>query len=460
MSFGREGGDVERDVGGPPADSAPAPARGGLARIRRLIAGASGGNVIVILIGSLIGQGVAFAVSPILTRLYTTADFGLMTVFVSVISILGTGVLFRLDAAIPLPKADRVAAGIAWWALGLTTVGSAVIWLLQPVVAAPLGRLFASPGLADVWWLVAVGTFMVGVDQVLLTWMVREKRYRALGLRNGLQGVGQSAAQLALGPTVLRSTGLLIGQVIGRIAAVGGLFSSGGLLRQQRPDRRLMRESISRYRRFPLVSSWSALINVLGQQAPFLVISAYYGNVVVGLLGLTIRVMVAPASLLGQAVGRVFQGEASAAIRDRDRPLRPIVIANVRVLAALGAPVAIVIMVFGPAIFRFVFGGEWTEAGRYAQILALGFLAQLAVSPVSQTLLVLERQGTQLAWDTARLVLAMGAPMLVAILGAGPAAAMVALSAAYVVAYAALFWVCLRASREYDDRLGAGTLGR
>lgn len=454
---------MEHDAGEPaePGQGTGSPRRG-RARdaVRRLIGGASGGNVVVILTGSLIGQGIAFAVSPILTRMYTTADFGLMTVFVSVISILGTGVLFRMDAAIPLPKTNRVAAGIAWWALGLTTAGSVLIWLLGPVVAAPLGRLFESPGLAGVWWLVAIGTFMVGVDQVLLTWMVREKRYRALGLRNGLQGVGQSAAQLALGETVLRSTGLLIGQVIGRIAAVGGLFSSGGLLRQKRPDRALMRESISRYRRFPLISSWSALINVLGQQAPFLVISAYYGNVVVGLLGLTLRVMVAPASLLGQAVGRVFQGEASAAIRDRDRRLGPIVVANVRILGILGAPVAVIVMIFGPTIFRFVFGAEWTEAGTYAQILALGFLAQLAVSPVSQTLLILERQGTQLAWDSARLVLSMGAPMAVAMLGAGPTGAIVALSAAYIVAYAALFWVCVRASREYDEGLGMSRVGR
>lgn len=446
-------------MGEPPTASGSVFLRRGLAKLRRFTSGAGGSKVVVILTGSLIGQGVAFAVSPVLTRMYSTADFGLMTVFVSVISILGTAVLFRLDAAIPLPKDNRIAAGIAWWALGLTVVGSLLIWLLEPWVAAPLGRLFASPDLAGVWWLVAAGTFMVGVDQVLLTWMVREKRYRALGLRNGLQGVAQSAAQVAFGPTAARSTGLLLGQVIGRIAAVGGLFSSGGLLRQRRPDRRLLRDSIARYRRFPLVSSWSALINVLGQQAPFLVISAYYGNAVVGLLGLTIRVMVAPASLLGQAVGRVFQGEASAAIRDRDRPLRPIVVANVKVLAALGAPVAAIVMAFGPSIFRFVFGAEWTQAGTYAQILALGFLAQLAVSPVSQTLLILERQGTQLAWDAGRLIVAMGAPMAVAMMGADPIGAMVALSASYVVAYAGLYWVCVRASRAYDEAIGPGTAG-
>jgi O-antigen/teichoic acid export membrane protein len=410
-------------------------------------------HVAVILVGSLIGQGLALAVSPVLSRMYTTADFGLMTVYVSVISILGTLTLFRLDAAIPLPTSDRLAAAVAWWGLGLTAVGSALIWLLQPVLAAPLGRIFQSPGLPGVWWLVALGTFFVGVDQVLLTWMVREKRYRSLGLRNGLQGVGQATAQLGLGPTSLRPTGLLIGQVVGRIAAIGGLFSAGGLLRQRRPDRALMGEAITRYRRFPLISSWSALINVLGQQAPFLVISSYYGLAVAGLVGMTVRVMATPALLIGQAVGRVFQGEASAAVRDRHTPLRPIMLSNVRTLLIIGAPVAVVIAVIGPWAFGLVFGSEWRTSGQFAQLLALGYLAQFAISPVSQTLLLLEQQGAQLAWDSMRFLLTVGGPMVAAGLGATPTVAIAVLSATWVLCYAVLFWVCLRAAATHDRGL-------
>lgn len=426
--------------------------RSPVGRLRRITQGQSG-NVVLIMLGSAVGQLVALAVSPILTRIYTPEDFGLLNVFVSVASVLGTLVLFRLDAAIPLPDSDRVAASVAWLALTISTAMSLVIGLLGPVVAPPLGRLLHAPELPGIWWLVVAAVFMIAVDQVLLTWMVREKRYRALAVRNALQGIGQSVGQVALGWSSIRSIGLLVGWIVGRIAAVGGLFSSGGLLRQGRPTAREMAKAGSRYRRFPLISSWSALINSLGQYVPQLVIGALYGLTVMGEFALTVRIIAAPVALIGQAVSRVFQGEASAAVRDRNQPLRTIIRSNAKVLLVIGAPICVVLMVAGPWLFGLVFGPAWVEAGQYARFLAVGFLAQLAVSPVSLTLLILQRQGAQLAWDVLRLVITTGAPVLVAVLGGSAVGAVAAMSAAYVVCYGILFWVCERAAAQHDATL-------
>lgn len=427
-----------------PSPSAPMP------RWRRVTTGASGG-VLSILLGTAIGQLVVLASSPIISRLYTPHDYGVLTVFISVTSVFGTFVLFRFDAAIPLPRSDRAAAGVAWLGLATSTVLSLLIGVLAPVIAVPIARLVGSPDLATVWWLVAAATFMVAADQVLLTWMVREKRYRALAGRNALQGIGQAVGQVGLAWTSLRSVGLLVGWIIGRIAAVGGLFSRGGLFRQGVPRLRVMKRAGIRYRRFPLVASWSALLNSLGQQAPLLVISAAYGSVTVGLLGLTIRVMAAPVTLIGQAVSRVFQGEASEAVRDGHRPLHPIVTSNVKALAAISALMLAVFLIAGPWLFGVIFGSEWAQAGQFARILSVGYAAQLTVSPISQILLILEKQGLQLLWDSSRMVISVGAPLIVAAAGGSATAAVLVLSASYVVCYGALLWVCMRAATAYDS---------
>lgn len=425
---------------------------------RRLLRGSSG-SVIVIMLGSGAGQLLVLAASPILSRLYTPAQFGLFTALVLITSVTGTFALFRFDAAIPLPTSDRVAASVAWLALGLATVVSLVILAVGAWIGGPISRLVGTPGLGSVWWLVALATFMVAVDQVFLTWMVREKRYKALALRNALQGAGQAGGQVALGVSAaLRPTGLLVGWIIGRVAAIGGLFSAGGLLRQGRPTVAGLTHAAKRYRRFPLVSSWSALINSLGQQVPLLVIGAYYGSITLGLVGFTVRIIAAPAALIGQAVGRVFQGEASAAIRDRRRTLRRIVVTNARTLFWLGLPICAVLAAFGPWLFTVVFGAEWAEAGTYARYLAVGYLAQLAVSPISQTLLILERQGYQLAWDVSRLIATVGGPVIAAAAGASATVAIMVLSAAFVVCYGVLYLACVRAARQYDGAPGGTRL--
>ena len=56
----------------------------------------------------------------------------------------------------------------------------------------------------------------------------------------------------------------------------------------------------------------------------------------------------------------------------------------------------------GPQLFALVFGSVWTEAGRFAQFLALMTLGQLVVGPIAQTLTIFERQDLQLACDALR----------------------------------------------------------
>lgn len=440
-------------AGGAQSSPAATPSPGG--RLRRILSGSSGG-VLWMVLGSGVGQVLTLAVLPILSRVYTDADFGLLTQFVAISSITGTFVVFRLEAAVPLPKSDRTAASVAWLGIGLGAIGSVVIGALGPLLALPVGELVGVPELATVWWWLAAATFAVVLDKVLLTWMVREKRYKALAARNFLQGLGQAGFQVGLGFSPVKSAGLIVGWILGRVVALGGLFSRGGLFAQGRPRPHELVAAARRYRRFPLVASWAALINVLGQQAPFLVLGYYYGKVEIGLIGMTVRVLAAPATLIGQAVSRAFQGEGSEAIRLGTTPLRPILRSHGKMLAAISIPIAVLFAVVSPPLFAFVLGGQWRQAGVYAQILAFGYAAQLIVSPISQTLLLLEKQAQQLAWDSLRLVATVGAPLLVAAAGGSATAAIVTLSAAFVVCYSALWWTCMAVAGRYDATVSAG----
>jgi O-antigen/teichoic acid export membrane protein len=64
--------------------------------------------------------------------------------------------------------------------------------------------------------------------------------------------------------------------------------------------------------------------------------------------------------------------------------------------------------IFGPAVFAFVFGEKWREAGEYARILAFVDVVGLLVSPIEMTLTMLELQNWRFAWDGGRLVLVVG----------------------------------------------------
>ncbi|MFC5141942.1 lipopolysaccharide biosynthesis protein [Actinomycetospora rhizophila] len=407
-----------------------------------------------IVAGSAIGQGLVILAYPLLTRLYDPAEFGLLTVFTAVVGLVGVVSTAALEYAVPIPVEDSQAASVAWAGLGWVALTGLLTAALGPLLAGPLSDLLGVPRLADVWWLVALSVVVLGTYLLLSEWMTRSREYGALGRRNALQGIGQAGSQIAFGVAGAGALGLLSGFGIGRLAAMGGLFSRRGLLRQPWPGRRAIIAALRRFRRFPLVAMPSRLINSAGLDTPLLVVSALYGDVRAGLLGLTVRVVSGPAALIGEAVTKVFVGDSSSELRDRKSTMGASVRSNVGRMLMLGVVPALVLLLFAPNLFGWVFGPEWTEAGEYARLLAPAYLAQFAIAPVSPALMLLERQGRLLGWSVWRLVLAAGGPAVCGLAGAPILTAVLVLSAAQVTSYVLMYFLCVRAA-DASDASGA-----
>jgi O-antigen/teichoic acid export membrane protein len=409
-------------------------------------------GVTSIVAGSIAGQGLVILSYPLLTRLYDPAELGLLTVFTSVVGMLSVISTASLEAAIPIPPDDGEAADVAWSALTVvfgTTLLTAVVGLFA---ASPLAHLLGVPALAQYWWLVALTVLAIGTYLVLSEWMVRDRTYGALGRRNLLQGVGQTATQIGLGLAGVRPLGLLLGLAVSRLVALGGLMSSNGLLRQRRPSLAGMRSALRRFRRFPLLAAPSSLINSAGLEVPLLLVSALYGDARAGLLGLTVRVFSGPTAIIGQAVSQVYTGETSAAIRQPGDALGKLLRGAVLRLLLLGAGPVLLVVVAGPWLFGLIFGPTWTEAGEYARFLAVAYLAQFAVTPVSSTLFLLERQGHELVWGCIRFVLTAGGMAACGLLGVPVLTAVIVLAVGHVLSYAALYILCLHAADVADNR--------
>ncbi|MEU5852273.1 lipopolysaccharide biosynthesis protein [Saccharopolyspora shandongensis] len=399
------------------------------------------------------GQGLVVLCSPLLTRMYAPADFGVLVVFTSIATILGAVCTLRLEAAIPLPRRDVHAGWIAWTAIGIAIVSTTMLLTVGALAARPISIALGAPELSRFWWLVSLTVLAIGVGQVFAAWMVRGQHYMSLGRRNIATGVGQVFVQLSLGALGWTPIGLLLGLLGGRVSSIGVGVATTNLIRQRRPRRREAVRVLGRYRCFPLIASWSALLNTVGSQAPLLLISACYGQVAAGLIGLTARVLAAPVAIVGQSVAHVYLGEASVVNRIGTPELRPLVQRIVFQLGLMGLLPALVLAGFGPQLFELVFGGEWSASGYYAQWLSIGYLAEFAVAPISHTLPLLERQGVQFAWDLLRLCLTLGSPMVCFALRLPIDAAVAALSASYVISYGILFFYCSLAAAKADGRM-------
>ncbi|MEH0822322.1 lipopolysaccharide biosynthesis protein [Micromonospora sp. CPCC 205714] len=378
------------------------------------------------------------AAAPVLARLYAPADFGVFTVIATLVATVGAVAALRLEMAVPLPTEDKdgdslVALGLLC-ALSTGTLGTLVV----AVAGEPIADAYDQPALRVWLWLVPWAAAATGCLLVLNQLAVRDRRYAAIGRRNFLQAVATLAAQVIFGAAGVRAGGLSLGLAAGQVA--GSLMLVPGARLRDPGTRaafhpRVLRRTMRRYRRFPLVLAPSGLVNVLGNQLPVLLIALWYGSSVAGWLGLTQRVLAAPVALAGTAIAQVYLGELARVAREEPQRAHPMFLGASRRLTMIALPAAVVAILAAPSAFRLLFGPQWADSGAYGQALAIGAAAQLVASPLSQTLVVFGRQKLQLAWDVGRVVVVVGAVAGVWLLGGSALAAVWAFGIAAAVAY-------------------------
>lgn len=365
------------------------------------------GDVLMLVTGTTFAQLLAILAAPVLTRLYAPDAFGNLALFTSITGILGVIACLRYELAIMLPEKDEEAANL----FGVSMVFVILVCLLTvPLVwwgKDLVIRWLNAPGLAPFLWLVPVMVFIHGVFLALNYWNSRTKHFGRLSIARVTSSLTTVMGKLGVGFMGYATAGTMIG------ATVAGQAIATSVLGGQiwRDDRKIflksirwkqMREGIVRHKKFPLLSSWSSLMNTISVQLPPLLLAVFFSSTVVGFYALGHRLLSIPMSLIGSSIAQVFYQRAAEA---RNQGMLHSVVRNTFVrLVALGAFPLILIMISGREIFSVIFGSQWAEAGIYAQILAPWILFVFLGSPFSTLFSVLEMQGTGLFFNVILLI--------------------------------------------------------
>lgn len=356
------------------------------------------GPVVTLLSGTAITLGLSYLAVPILTRLFTPEQFGISDYFVMIVSVLITMASLRYEDAMMLPEEDDGAAAIFWLALGLTVVtalavAAASFWSGE--IAAALRVEAVAPWL----WLLAPTLILMRFGKLVEVWMARQKAFRAITAGEVTNKASMMSARIAAGAaTNLGAGGLIGGYIAGHVASA--IYYAAAFVTfvrspfDRRPSMSGLRYAARRFRRFPLFSMPSSLLNAVVSRLPVLLLPVYFGLEVVGLFGRAFVALAVPLSLIGTAVSHVFFVHAAEAYRDgRLATLTQTVHAR---LVMIGLFPAALLVVAGPELFAFVFGSEWRTAGEYERYLAGWFFLSGVASPLTRLFDVLERQRTEL----------------------------------------------------------------
>ena len=331
-------------------------------------------NVITLGSGNLIAQVITVASAPVISRLFEPAHFGVLAVFVSISSFITVISSMTYEQAIVLPSENTNA-------LNVLVFSFAILFLTCSLCA--VAALLFSPYFADAlgsseleFWLlfVPVAVFLRGAIAILRNWFVRQKSFRDLAaagvLRSAVTVLGKIGAGFIIGAF---TGGLIATTIIGTLAA--SLYMSFRAL-HARPhitlteiNYRSMIEQASRYRRFPIYFSFTALLNSVSQEIVVLLFAFLYSPAVVGLFHLSRKILQQPTLFISKSVSDVYFQKAAQQTSDGQDLARGFLRTTMGLALLAVVPFGFV-AAFGRPFFSFVFGSNWAEAGFYAQILS------------------------------------------------------------------------------------------
>lgn len=361
-------------------------------------------NVLTLTTGTALAQGLAVAATPILTRLYTPEDFGVLALFLSVTGIFSVVANWRYELAIVLPEADqdglKVLALAALIAMGM----SGLCLVLVAFFRRDIASLLNAPELAPWLWWAPLSLLLTGLFQGLTNWNIRKKQFRQQAVARVSQSVGMLGTQIGAGCAVSGAggSGLIIGTLAGQLVGTGLLGDR--VFRQQKHlalthvSPAALWEQAVRYKKFPFLTNFAGLLNQTAYQVPMWLLALFYSPQAVGFYLLANRIGFLPASLIGKSVSQVFLERAAREKNQTGRSIQAFK-KTLLLLALLCVVPYIVLMTWGPPLFSLVFGEAWTQAGQFAAILAPLFLTKFIASPLSMINAVHEKQEVGLLWQ-------------------------------------------------------------
>lgn len=353
------------------------------------------GDVLRLVSGTGIAQIIGVIAAPVLTRLYAPEAFGMAALFISVSAMVSTIACLRYELSIVMPEDDREAANLVAGSFlaAVLVAGLSVpaVWFSQEHLAL----LLRMPQLASFLWLVPAVVLLQGVFQALNYWNSRTKKFTRLSITRVTGALTTTSAQIGGGLAGYATGGTMIaanvgGQAVATAILGGQILRDDGRYFTSNVRWREVFAGLRRYRKFPLYSTWSGLLNTASWQLPALMLGAFFSSATVGFYALGFRILQMPMSLVGDAISQVFLQRAAVAKGSGTLP--QLVERLFSRLVMVGLFPIVLLLIVAEDLYVVVFGAGWGEAGVYTQILSLWGFVWFVSSPLARLFFVLGMQ--------------------------------------------------------------------
>lgn len=339
-------------------------------------------NSAKLLSSNFASQAIGLLVYPILTRLYSPDDFGLLNLFLSMAGIVVLFATAEYQYAIVLPKEEKKAVAVFQTAFALSGMVTLICLLTVPF-SVQIANLFNAAVLSSWYCLLPIYVFLSSVWTLLNYWFTRHKMFGRIGNYQLSQGILNAGTKIGFGYGGLTNGGLLFSAILSPfIALTISFFLAYKKIKSLFVfDKKECKSVAKEYANFPKFSLPRAVVNNLSGNLPILLLTPFFGLAEIGFFGMALTLAFRPINMISSSLYQVFFQRTSEQVNE-GKSIMPFFRKYFFRTISFVLPLFVVLSLFLPDLVGWILGKGWHQTGDYICIMLPWLAMSVLVAPI------------------------------------------------------------------------------
>lgn len=363
-------------------------------------------NFMALAKANIIVQLLTICSIPVISRLFSPSDYGLLSVYSSIVVLLASFSTLRFDWSIPSAKLNTQGAILFAFGIGIALFFTIVTSL---IFTTSLFWNYAPTAVMDLkpyWPLIIVGVLFLSCFNLLKSWSTRKANLLDIARITWQQALARISLNLLFGYLSFGGLGLLLSSLIARGMGLRRFYHV--LLEVcsslQKTTQKRVLITWRRYRKKAALSSVISLLNTISTNLTILGLALYYSSFELGLLAFANRLVAGPVNVVVRAISQSFWSRAAELARTGQYKQLSAEYIYVTIRLFICAIIVTAAIFFAAPHTGLLFGKNWSNVGSILICMIPLFIGTIVVVPTNH-LIAIQKEALQLIADIARLFL-------------------------------------------------------
>lgn len=357
-------------------------------------------DFLTVVSGSALSFLVPLLMSPILSRIYKSSDYGVMAVFMTLVVLFTSAVGSHYLHGIMLQKKKADAWNLIFLCFFINFGISLILLGLISVMSTRFVNFFAkSDTYTNYIYLVPLVVLMNGTSSTMQTWLNANKEYKIISTTRVVNAVSAVAFQIGYAiilPFIIKGfkpdfSGLIVGYLLSTLLTflliIYYFIKKNYFIYFRFFSFRRMKELAIREKKYMIYAFPNDFLLSFASNMPVMLISKYMTLTEIGNYRFSQNFLSMPVNILSSSFLDVFKQEAIQEIHNTGS-CSVIFFKTLRILSILGLIPLTIFLLFAPKIFTIVFGSQWNLAGNFAQIMCIMYFFNLISGTLSYVFII------------------------------------------------------------------------